>query len=123
MWKPGRRFCDFCEQPIVDDNYPMLMLPLTPEQLQTIATAANNLVQETAEGQTVVKIFGNVSPMMLPTHYRFEFCNGCVDGFLPMMEKLRQQAVATIIRRMQRRSEKLNSGQTKTQIAEDEADD
>jgi len=116
MWNPGSRTCDLCGNPIVDDVFPMFLLPLTAEQLERIAQAQTELMPA-----AVGKMFGNMMPIMLPSHYRLEFCQGCTDGFMPMMEDLREKAVQIIIRRLQRRAAKAASGDEKRgiNIAED----
>jgi hypothetical protein len=42
---------------------------------------------------------------MAPKTWRFDFCRGCADGFMPMLAELKTQAVKTWLAERQRKTE------------------
>ena len=119
MWKPGKRVCDLCQQtelPSSDDFEGLppafIMLPIPEEERFELAQAISEMIPPPLR---------QIAPVIqtLPTHYRLEFCMGCVDGFMPMIEELRKKGWATVIQQAQRRVARARKEQWKDATSED----
>jgi hypothetical protein len=99
MIEPGKRICDLCGEPIPEGRkHPLLFYPFTETEMEELARKFSELVPQGA-----AQMLGGIIPIAVPSHHRFEFCKGCVDGFMPMATELKSAAYERLLVRMERR--------------------
>lgn len=97
-------YCDLCEAELSEDTaFPMMFYPFSPEEISSLMEEFSKLVPNEGIGSVLA---GPLVTIATPRGHRFEFCQGCVDGFMPMLEELKQKAFRAVLNRMQRRAAK-----------------
>lgn len=96
--------CDLCNQTIdTTKPFAQLLYPFTWKQRQELAAATLDMVAAFV-GDTVRQLGPGFMPA--PRYHRFDFCKGCVDGFLPMMDDLKKAAFEHELDRLVKRATK-----------------
>lgn len=91
---PEKRLCDLCKGEL---SGPHIVMSYPLDQVDKAAI----------EQQFPPPPKGNFFSFMTvtPDSWRFEFCRGCSEGFMPMLAELKTQAVTTWLDERKRRSE------------------
>lgn len=96
MHIPEKRVCDLCRGELTG-AYVKMSYPLS----EADSTA---LTQKIDMPGPFGAILGGMI-QSVPQSWRFDFCRGCADGFMPMLEELKTHAVKTWLEERQRRAE------------------
>jgi hypothetical protein len=94
---PEKRLCDLCKAELTGPHVTMAY-PLDRTDRERIAAHAPPTIRHTG-------FLGLVVGVEIPDNWRFEFCRGCVDGFLPMLAELKTSAIQQVLDERQRRAE------------------
>lgn len=95
MHIPAKQLCDLCRAEL-DPTTPhaRLSYPLDARERQTVLNAFK--VPESLLG---------LATIVMPEAYVFDFCVGCVDGFMPMLADLKAQQIELLIHQRRTRAE------------------
>lgn len=92
---PEKRLCDLCKLDIVGP-YVRMAYPLN--------AADRARVEQQLPKPPSTGLFGFTVQWSLDA-WRFEFCLGCAEGFMPMLAELKTQAIAAWLAEQQRKAE------------------
>lgn len=85
MHIPEKRVCDLCQSELTGP-YVVMSYPLDQVDREPLLTALRADLPES------FRLLGSlVDPT--PKSWRFDFCRGCADGFMPMLADLKTAAV------------------------------
>lgn len=91
---PEKRLCDLCKAELIGLHVKMVY-PLSPADRKLIEPVLPSGFNNTLLGIMVATT---------PNSWSFEFCTGCVDGFLPMLADLKTAAIQGFLEERQRRA-------------------
>lgn len=95
MLIPAKQLCDLCRAELVPHQpHARLSYPLDGRERETFRRSIE--IPESLLG---------IATVLLPDCYVFDFCVGCVDGFMPMLAELKAQAIEGLIRERRKRAE------------------
>lgn len=97
MHIPEKRVCDLCRNDLTG-AYIVMSFPLDAVDRQALSA------QVEAQMPEPFRILrGMFDPT--PKSWRFDFCRGCADGFMPMLADLKAQAIKTWLAEQEKRAE------------------
>lgn len=83
-----RTICDLCKQPInTDEPWPRLLFPFNADERERMAQAL--AARFPLPVGNMLGITRNIPPIK---YHWFDFCAGCLEGFLPMLDEFRRLA-------------------------------
>lgn len=83
--------CDLCKSTIdVSKPWPQMMYPFSEAERERLAAAVCE--RYPSPFGNIINIVRSLPPVK---YHKFDFCLGCVDGFMPMLEELRALAYRT----------------------------
>ncbi len=98
--------CDLCKQKIeTQEPWPQMWYPFAAAESERLAQA---IIERYPS--PFGNVIGIVRAMPPVKYHKFDFCLGCVDGFMPMLEELRRVAFNAQLERL--------AGKVKQQIGE-----
>src|SRR5437763_3075256 len=97
MHIPEKRECDLCHTELTGP-YVVMSYPLDQADREPLAAQLSKAMP----GPMAI-LAGMFDAT--PKSWRFDFCRGCADGFMPMLAELKTQAVKTWLAERQRRTE------------------
>jgi len=92
---PEKRFCDLCK---VELTGPHVRMAYPLDQADR-----DRILKEIPPPPK--SIFGFMVAVTAPDSWSFEFCRGCVDGFLPMLSELKSTVIQQLLEERRRRAE------------------
>lgn len=96
-----KTICDLCEQPIDTTTlWVRMAYPFNDEMQARLSVEFAEMLPP-----PIGRILGP-GYLPTPTYHIFDFCQGCVDGFMPMLEELRRKAFAHTVQQMRERRPK-----------------
>lgn len=99
--------CDLCSITInTREPWPQMWYPFAATEQEKLAQAI--IERYPSPFGNVIGIVRALPPVK---YHKFDFCQGCVDGFMPMLEELRRIAFNAQLERL--------SGQVKDQMGEE----
>lgn len=91
--------CDLCKQKIDHTKpFPQLIYPFTDDEVQKLASAL-------AERLPLPPSVLGLGIIPVERFHKFHFCQGCVDGFMPMLEELKKLAFRAQLDDLEKRSQ------------------
>ena len=91
---PEKRLCDLCKNELVGPHI-LMTYPLDQADHALIAPQL----------PPVPKSMFGLMVTLTPDSWRFEFCRGCAEGFMPMLAELKTQAIKSWLEERARRAE------------------
>ncbi len=124
MFIPGTLICDFCKGTIDTDlPYPTVDLPLPlalRKKIQTVlqqqaAAAMGADTPAAVQAQIVVPL------MVVPTSFKIEVCQGCIDGFFMGVGKvLEEQVIYSVTQKSKQIEKRQRAGVAQQQETDDD---
>lgn len=110
MIEPAVRKCDLCKNVIPAGRaFCSLVYPLSRDDRSRLGRLATELMQR-MRGTVNGSILGIVpATAVVPNRYTFEVCVGCIDGILPDLQSMKDDAITRIIDDQRRQFEEQNT--------------
>lgn len=97
MQIPEKRVCDLCKAEVTGAAYVAMSYPLDEADRARVRDS----LKATPNPYVIIGLTFDA----VPNSWRFDFCRGCADGFMPMLADLKTQAIAAWLTERQRRAE------------------